>query len=403
MHYMTGISVFLHPMTANLQPPALLPTYTPFPFPLLRGERDRVFDPLGRSYWDFYGGHCVASTGHSHPLVAEAIAVQARELIFYSTAAELPVRSRAAKALLDFAESGRDAGMASIFFCNSGAEANENALKMACRLTGRHKFAAFQGGWHGRSTLALSVTDDPAITDPYAPLLAPCLRLPWNDVEALEAADFSDVAGVIMEPIQSMSGIRPATAPFMIKVREKTKAAGAMLIYDEVQTGMGRLGHPFAAGLHGVRPDMITSAKGLASGVPMGALLLSAEAAASVRPGDLGSTFGGGPLACAALLATLTVIRQEGLLQNVFVREQEIREALAGTCVTEIRGSGLLLGLVVPGRAKQLKAHLQDRHILVGGSGDPDALRLMPPLNVTRAAVDALAEAVRTFPAGDSK
>jgi acetylornithine/succinyldiaminopimelate/putrescine aminotransferase len=400
LHHVSGISGYLHPVTANLQTPALLPTYAPFPFPLLRGEGDRVFDPMGHSYFDFYGGHCVASTGHSHPQVAEAIANQARELIFYSTAAELPVRSRAAQALLAFAGSGRESGMASVFFCNSGAEANENALKMACRLTGRHRFAAFQGGWHGRSLLALSVTDDPAITQPYAPFLAPCLRLPWNDVEALEAADFSEVAGVILEPIQSMSGIRPATAAFLQKLRAKTRASGTMLIYDEVQTGMGRLGHPFAAGLHDVQPDMITSAKGLASGVPMGALMLSADIASGIKSGDLGSTFGGGPVACAALLATLQVIRQEGLLQNALVREQEIRAAVAGTAVTSVRGSGLLLALVAPGRAKALKAHLQGKRILVGGSGDPDALRLMPPLTLTRTAVDALARAVHSFSEG---
>jgi len=400
---MLGIPVFLHPMTANLQPPPLLPTYTPFPFPLLRGEGDQVFDPLGRSYWDFYGGHCVASTGHSHPQVAEAIAVQARELIFYSTAAELPVRSRAAWALLAFTGSGRPTGMASMFFCNSGAEANENALKMAALGTGRHKFVAFQGGWHGRSTLALSVTDDPAIKKGLEPFMAPCLRLPWNDLEALEQADFSDVAAAILEPIQSMSGIRPAEGPFLQKLREKTRAAGTVLIYDEVQTGMGRTGHPFAAGLYGVQPDMITSAKGIASGIPLGALLLSAEMAARIKPGDLGSTFGGGPVACAALLATLQVIRQDGLLQNALTRETQIREAMAGTCVKAVKGAGLLLGLVVPGRAKQLKAHLQANHILVGGSGDPDVLRLMPPLNLTLAAVDALSQAVGSFPEGDTK
>ncbi|BDU77931.1 aspartate aminotransferase family protein [Mesoterricola sediminis] len=384
-------------MNANLQAPALLPTYTPFPFPLLRGENDRVFDPLGQSYWDFYGGHCVASTGHAHPRVAEAVAAQAKELIFYSTAAELPVRSRAAQELLAFTASGRETGLSSIFFCNSGAEANENALKMACRITGRKRFAAFQGGWHGRTLLALSVTDDPPITGPYEGLLAPCLRLPWNDLEALAAADFSDVAGVILEPIQSMSGIRPATPEFLQALRAKTLAEGALLIYDEVQTGVGRLGHPYAAGLHGVRPDIVTSAKGLASGVPMGAILLGSETAACIRPGDLGSTFGGGPIACAALIATLQVIRQEGLLQNALAREAAIRKALAGTCVTEVRGAGLLLGLVVPGRAKALKAHLQTHRILVGGSSDPDALRLMPPLTLTQAAVDALAEAVTAF------
>jgi len=401
LHYVLGIPVYLHPMTAKTPRPALLPTYAPYPFPILRGDGDMVQDAMGKRYFDFYGGHCVASTGHAHPRVAEAIAAQARELIFYSTAAELPIRSRAAEALLAFAGSGRDAGMAAVFFCNSGAEANENALKMAVRITGRKRFAAFQGGWHGRTTLALSVTDDPAISDPYAGLLAPCLRLPWNDLEALEQADFGDIAGVILEPIQSMSGIRPAEGPFLQKLREKATAAGTFLIYDEVQTGMGRLGHPFAAGLHEVRPDMITSAKGIASGVPMGALMLSATAAAAIRQGDLGSTFGGGPLACAALLATLQVIRQEGLMENARVREREIRAALEGTCVTQVKGSGLLLGLVVPGRAKALKAYLQDQRILVGGSSDPDVLRLMPPLNLSRAAVEALAAAVTRFTQGD--
>lgn len=402
LHHVPGISVYLHTMTANLQPPALLPTYAPFPFPLLRGEGDRVFDPLGQAYWDFYGGHCVASTGHAHPKVAGALFDQARELIFYSTAAELPVRSRAAEALLAFANSGQDAGLASVFFCNSGAEANENALKVAALLTGRKAFAAFQGGWHGRTALALAVTDDPPITKPYEGLLAPCLRLPWNDPEALAQADLSGVAAVILEPVQSMSGIRPFGADFLRLLRKRTREAGALLIYDEVQTGMGRLGHPFAAGLHGVKPDLVTSAKGLASGVPMGAVLMSAEVAASLKGGDLGSTFGGGPLASAALLATLQVIRQEGLLQNALLREAEIRQALAGTCVKAVRGAGLLLGLEAPGKAKALKAHLQACRILAGGSSDPAVLRLMPPLTLGRPAVDALARAVTTFSEGEA-
>jgi acetylornithine/N-succinyldiaminopimelate aminotransferase len=400
LHHMNGISVYLHPMNANLQPPALLPTYAPFPFPLLRGEGERVFDPLGNAYLDFYGGHCVASTGHAHPKVADALADQAKDLIFYSTAAELPVRTRAAEALLAFANSGQDAGLASVFFCNSGAEANENALKVAVLLTGRKSFAAFQGGWHGRTALALSVTDDPPITKPYEGLLAPCQRLAFDDAEALEKADLSQVAAVILEPIQSMAGIRRFSPEFLQLLRKKTTEAGALLIYDEVQTGMGRLGHPYAAGLYGVKPDLVTSAKGLASGVPMGAVLMSAQVASSLKGGALGSTFGGGPLASASLLATLQVIRQEGLLQNVKAREAQIRGALAGTCVTTVRGGGLLLGLEVPGRAKALKAHLQANRILVGGSSNPDVLRLMPPLILSQSAVDTLAGTIATFTEG---
>jgi acetylornithine/succinyldiaminopimelate/putrescine aminotransferase len=390
-------------MTAELQisaNPALLPTYAPFPFPILRGQGDRVFDDLGQAWFDFYGGHCVCATGHRHPKVAAAIARQAQELIFYSSAADLPIRTRAAEALVAFANSRQPSGLASVFFCNSGAEANENALKLAARSTGRTRFAAFQGGWHGRTTLALAVTDDPAIKVGLEPLLADCARLPWNDPRALDSFDFSQVAAVILEPIQSMAGIRPASRHFLETLRRVTRAAGTLLIFDEVQTGMGRLGHPFAAGRDGIQPDLVTAAKGLASGVPMAALLMSRAVAAAVPAGALGSTFGGGPLACAALLATLEVIEQEGLTQRALVLEEELRRGLCGTCVAEVRGAGLLLGLKVPGQAGALKAHLLARHILIGGSSDPDVLRLMPPLTLTLAAVNALVAAVRSF-AGD--
>ena len=381
--------------------PALLPTYAPFPFLMAKGHGDQVFDAQGGAFWDFYGGHCVCSTGHTHPKVVEAIAGQAGELIFYSTAGDVPVRSRAAEALLAFAQSKANLGLGSVFFCNSGAEANENALKVAALMTGRTKYAAFEGGWHGRTTLALSVTDDPKITKGLEPLLAPCARLPWNDLAALDAFDFSQVAAVILEPIQSMSGIRTASPAFFQKLQAKAQAAGALLIFDEVQTGLGRLGHPYAASRYGVQPDLITSAKGLASGVPMGALLISEPIARSLKSGDLGSTFGGSPLACAALLATLEVIQGEGLMERALAAEAAIRKGLAGTCVSCVRGEGLLLGLQVPGGGTTLKQHLYSKRILVGGSGNPEVLRLMPPLNLSSLAVEALLEAVHTFPIGD--
>lgn len=363
----------------------------------MRGAGDCVFDADGRRYFDFYGGHCVCSTGHAHPKIATAIARQSNELLFYSTAAEVPVRNQAAEALVRFANSGADVGTASVFFCNSGSEANENALKVAVKLTGRYRFAAFEGGWHGRGTLPLSVTDEPKISTPYTPLLAPCDRLPWNDEDAIAGFDFSKTAAVILEPIQSMSGIHAATTSFLRKLRRATSNAGTLLIFDEIQTGIGRLGHPFAAAKHGVAPDMITSAKGIASGVPMGALLMSEAVASELKPGDLGSTFGGSPLACAAMLATLEVIASERLMQRATAAETKIRDALRGTCVQEIRGSGLLLGMVVPGRAADLKKHLQNAGILVGGSSDPEVSRLMPPLNLSDEAIEALAREVRAF------
>ena len=377
-------------MPATLPIPALLPTYAPYPFPLVRGVGDQVFDEQGQAWWDFYGGHCVCATGHSHPKVVKAVADQAASLLFYSAAAALPVRDAAATRITAFA------GMDSVFFCNSGAEANENALKVALLLTGRKKLAAFQGGWHGRTLLALSVTDDPKITEPFADQLVPTLRLPFGDLGALAAADFSDIAGVILEPIQSMAGIKTASRDWFQALRGKCDASGTLLIFDEIQTGMGRLGTPFAAQFYGVLPDAITSAKGLASGVPMGALLMTAAVASKLKGGDLGSTFGGGPLACAALLATVEVIEAEGLMVNAKEAAARLRQELTGSVVTEVLGEGLLLGLRTP-HAAALKRHLLARNILVGGSGDPTVLRLMPPLNVSDKALQALITAIHAF------
>jgi acetylornithine/succinyldiaminopimelate/putrescine aminotransferase len=370
--------------------PALLPTYAPYPFPLVRGEGDRVFDDHGQAWWDFYGGHCVCATGHSHPAVVKAISAQAATLLFYSAAAALPVRDRAATEITAFA------GMDSVFFCNSGAEANENALKMALLLTGRKRLAAFEGGWHGRTLLALSVTDDPKITEPFADQLVPCLRLPFGDLAALVAADFSDIAGIIVEPIQSMAGIKTASREWFQALRAKCDGSGTLLIFDEIQTGMGRLGTPFAAQFYGVRPDLITSAKGLASGVPMGALLMTAAVASKLKGGDLGSTFGGGPLACAALLATVEVIEAEGLMGRASKAAARLRKELKDSIVNEVLGEGLLLGLR-SAHAAALKKHLLARNILVGGSGDPTVLRLMPPLNVSDGALLALITAIHSF------
>ncbi|OYV73542.1 MAG: hypothetical protein B7Z74_03745 [Deltaproteobacteria bacterium 21-66-5] len=344
---------------------------------------------------DFYGGHCVASTGHCHPAVAAAIADQARKLIFYSAAAQLPVRDRAAQALVEFA----GAGMASVFFCNSGAEANESALKVAIKLTGRKHLVAFQGAFHGRSLLALSVTDSPALRKDYEALLAPTRFLPFADSAALDAADFSQAAAVIVEPIQSMAGVKTASVRWFAALREKCTRAGTLLIFDEVQSGIGRVGAPFAAQLYGVAPDLITCAKGMASGVPMGGMLMNSALASALKPGDLGSTFGGGPLACAALIATLKVIVEEKLVERASNLAKHIRSRLADGVVQKVRGAGLLLGLEAGTQAKALKTHLLNQHILVGGSDDPNVLRLMPPLTVADQAVEKLLACIADFQA----
>ncbi|HTL97302.1 MAG TPA: aminotransferase class III-fold pyridoxal phosphate-dependent enzyme [Holophagaceae bacterium] len=370
--------------------PALLPTYAPFPFLLARGEGDRVFDDRGGAWLDFYGGHCVSGTGHGHPAVVEAITAQAKALAFYSAAGDLAIRHEAAARLTAFAE------MASVFFCNSGAEANEAALKVAIQLTGRKKLLAFDGAFHGRTLLALSATDEPALKAPLDGLLAPVTRLPFGDAAALEAADLSDIAAAIVEPIQSMAGVKTAEAAWFRALRAKCDASGALLIFDEIQTGMGRLGAPFAAQALGVKPDLLTAAKALASGVPMGAALMTDAIARALKPGDLGSTFGGGPLACAALIATLKVIGDEALMAGALEAESILRNQLAGTSIRAVRGQGLLLGLET-GDAAALKAHLFRRRILAGGSKDPSVVRLMPPLTITDASLAALVEAVHAF------
>ena len=372
--------------------PALLPTYAAYPFPILKGRGDKVFDDDGHGYWDFYGGHCVCATGHSHPAVVDAISAQAGELIFYSTAARIPLRDQAARALVAFAD-----GPASVFFCNSGAEAVENALKISLKLTGRKAFLAFEGSFHGRTLLALSVTDDANLRKGYEDFLVPTTFLPFGDLTVLDTVDFNAFAAVILEPVQSMAGVKTADAEWFQAVRAKCRAAGAMLIFDEVQTGFGRLGKPFAAHVYEVQPDITTCAKGIASGVPMGALLLSGDVASQLKPGDLGSTFGGGPIACAALLATLSVIHSEGLMARAQEASRQIRQGLEGSVVSAVQGEGLLLGLRAGSHAAALKKFLQAKRILVGGSGDPEVLRLMPPLNLGDEAIHAMVDAIHEF------
>lgn len=377
---------------------ALLPTYAPFPFTISHGKADRIFADDGRMFWDFYGGHCVASTGHSHTQVVDAISTQAEKLLFYSTAGAMPIREQAAQALIKFAQQHAmpSAGdVSQVFFCNSGAEANENAIKIAHKLTGRRTIVSFSGGWHGRSLACLAATDDAKITEPYAQWLPAYKRLPFNDLSALAAADFSDVCAVIIEPIQSLAGICVADAAFLQALREKTQDAGCLLIFDEIQTGIGRLGLAFAANYFGIYPDLITCAKGLASGVPIGAVLMRASIASSLKQGDLGSTFGGGPLACAAVLATLSVIESEAMMANARALHQQLIDRLKPLGVS-VRGVGLLLGLEHP-RAEALRAHLLANQILVGGSSNAQVIRLMPPLNLSQAAVDALVGAVASF------
>lgn len=380
-------------MSVPIRSSALLATYPTYPFAVVGGNGEYVTDDTGRDWLDFYGGHCVALTGHCHPRVAGAIAEQVHTLGFYSMAARLPIREQAADRLAAFAPASLDR----VFFVNSGAEANENALRVAAMLTGRQRFVGFRGGFHGRTQLALSVSDVPDLHARIPGLRAETDLLPFGDSAALEAADLDDVAAVIVEPVQSMAGVRTAPSSWFARLREKCDAAGALLIFDEIQTGMGRLGQPFAADQLGVAPDMLTVAKGMASGLPMGALLISESVADALAPGDLGSTFGGGPIACAALLATLDVIREESLMARARHAEIALRRGLKGSAVKQIHGRGLLLGLEAGEAADALRQWLLEQGILVGGSADPAVLRLMPPLNLSMAAITRLVSAAHAF------
>ncbi|MDX1548714.1 MAG: aminotransferase class III-fold pyridoxal phosphate-dependent enzyme [Rhodothermales bacterium] len=368
-----------------------IPTYAKLPLALVRGEGRSVWDADGTRYLDFYGGHCVTLLGHAPPRVVEAVRRQAGRLLFYSNVAYNDVRARAAALLAAMAPGG----LGHAFFCNSGTEANETALKLARKTTGRSGIVAMEGGFHGRTLGSLAATWNPHYRDPYAAVLAPTRFVPFGDAAAAEdaLAAEADVAAVILEPIQSMAGIVEAPPAYFERLRAACDRHGALLIFDEVQTGVGRTGTFSISEALGVRPDLITLAKSLGSGVPVGAVLASDAVAAGVETGDQGSTFGGSPLAMAALEATLATIRDDALMPRAAAIEAGIRE-VAGALGLGVRGRGCLLGLVLGRPAKPVLAALRAHGVLAGGSGDPHVIRLMPPLTTTPGDLDAFATAL---------
>jgi len=354
-----------------------LPTYTRWPLTLVRGEGSTVWDDRGKSYLDLYGGHAVASTGHCHPEVVAAIREQAGELLFYSNVVAIPIRTRAADAIAAKAP----APLSKVFFVNSGTEAIENAMRLARRATGRADVVTFEGAFHGRTADAISA----AGLEKYRQLGRPNVPghriLPFDDLGEVEKAVDENVAAVLLEPIQSMAGVIAASPDYLRGLRRLCDERGAKLLYDEVQTGFGRTGTFFYAGRHGVVPDLVALAKGIASGVPMGAILVSEAIAAGVKPDDYGTTFGGGPLACAAAEATVRVIDGQALLENVRRGSAQLREGLSRLSgVREIRGEGFLLGVVLDRPGKPVREALMERGFLVGGSDQAHVLRLLPPL-----------------------
>lgn len=375
--------------TATL--PALLPVYAQLPVHPVRGHGSWLVDDQGVEWLDAYGGHAVASTGHSHPAVVKAIADQAATLLFYSAALPHPLREQLAEMLAALCPRPLDHA----FFCNSGAEANENALGLARKRTGRQRVVSVRGGWHGRTPGALACTDgaryEEAAKRSGIPLST---KVPFNDVAAIEAAVDGTVAAVIVEPVQGIQGARDCSPEFLRAARAACTRAGAALIFDEIQCGTGRCDAFTAAEAYGVVPDALTMAKGLAAGLPIGAVMITPWLAEGLAIGDLGSTFGGGPVVCAAAIANLNVIEREGLVANAAKVGRYIREEALGLGVHGAQGRGLLLGLRLGRPAAEVQKALLAHRILAGTSSDPEVLRLMPPLNFAMAEADLLLTAL---------
>jgi acetylornithine/N-succinyldiaminopimelate aminotransferase len=369
-----------------------LPTYTRWGIELERGEGSTVWDTSGKSYLDLYGGHAVAATGHCHPEVVRAIREQAERFLFYSNVVAIPIRARAAEAIAREAPEP----LSKVFFVNSGTEANENAMRLARRATGRADIVSFEGAFHGRTADSMSAAGLAKYRELGKPNVPGHRIIPFGDLDAVEGAVDESVAAVILEPIQSLAGVIAASPSYLQGLRKLCDERGAKLIYDEVQTGFGRTGTFFYAGRHGVVPDLVALAKGIGSGFPMGAVLVSDEVAAPVKPEDYGTTFGGGPLACAAAEATVRVIREEGLLEKVRAGSKLLREGLSEIgAVREVRGEGYLLGIVLDRPGKPVRQALLERGFLVGGSDLPDVLRLLPPLVLTEEEIGRFLDAFR--------
>jgi acetylornithine/N-succinyldiaminopimelate aminotransferase len=365
---------------------ALLPVYAPMPLRAQSGLGSWLIDENGERWLDAYGGHAVSSTGHSHPRVVKAITDQAATLLFYSTAVPHQARELLAERLAELCPPPLER----VFLCNSGAEANENALHLARRHTGRQAVVTLTGGWHGRTAATLACCDGARYEEGARRAGMPLSRrAAFNDLGSLASALDEKVAALLLEPVQGMAGARDCSPEFLAGARRLCDERGIVLIYDEIQCGVGRTGWFTAAQAFGVTPDIITMAKGLASGLPIGAVVATSRLTESLRVGDLGSTFGGGPVPCAAALATLEVIEDEGLLDNVRRIERQIRSG-AERLGLGVQGRGLLLGLRLGRPAVDIQQALFARRILTGTSGDPEVLRLLPPLTFSSEEADML-------------
>lgn len=361
------------------------------PINIVRAKGSSVWDKEGVEYLDFYGGHAVISVGHTHPHYVESITQQLNQIGFYSNSVEIALQKQLAKQLGEVSRKEEYA----LFLCNSGAEANENALKLASFYTGRKKIIAFSKAFHGRTSLAVAVTDNPAIVAPVNQT-ENVVFLPFNDEEAIQRAfqDFGDeVCAVIIEGIQGVGGIREASVSFLQSIRTLCNQYGAVFIADAVQCGYGRTGDFYSHDYAGIEADIYSMAKGMGNGFPIGAVSIAPKFKASF--GMLGTTFGGNHLACAAAIAVLDIIQEENLVANARdVGGYLVEELKRFDKIKEIRGRGLMIGIELPEELSSVKKDLLTKNRIFTGEAKPNTIRLLPALNITKDAADVFLSAL---------
>ncbi len=371
---------------------SLFPVYNLLDLEIVKGKGTYVWDAQGKKYLDFYGGHAVISIGHCHPNFVKGLSQQLRQLPFYSNSVHLPIQNELSTALNKISKCKNF----QLFLCNSGAEANENAIKLASFTTGKKKIIAFKKGFHGRTHGAVTVTDNkkikaPINTDRHV------VMLPFNDVSALKKAFVkhkNGIAAVIVEPIQGIAGINVASDDFLLEIQKLCNKHSALFIADEVQSGFGRSGKFFAHQYAKVTPDIISMAKGMGNGFPIGGILIHPTIEA--WKGMLGSTFGGNPLACAAALAVIRTIKEEQLLKHSIQLEKYLMKSLSKVpAIQNVSGKGLMIGIELAYPIAALRKALIFKHrILTGNASNPNILRILPPLNIKKEEIDRFIKAL---------
>lgn len=377
------------------RPGILAPVYAQFPVEIADARGVYLHTPDGRKILDLYGGHAVAALGYGDTRWGKALLQQAQRLSFQSNAVPLDVRQRAATRLANFCGLGLD----TVFFVNSGAEANENALKLAFSMTGGTEVLAVEGSFHGRTAAAGAITwgaEEKWYGFPQKPFDVKFIKP--SDINNLSTLIGDNTAAVIVEPVQGVAGAVDMPKEFLQALRFRCSENGSVLIFDEVQCGVGRTGYPFAANMYGVTPDIITTAKALGAGFPVSAVMVSDMIAPYMKMDSLGTTFGGGPMACALVEAVIDIIETDNLLDNVRERSAEIREKCMVGPVVAMQGAGLLLGLRTSRPAKAVQAELLKLNILTGTSADPHVLRILAPFILQSEHVEQLANALARLP-----